>query len=431
MNLFGSENKKCVIFLLSLIGAILFHLQIECAEPIKPSEATKTIDGKTAGQLHQQGLGFFNKKQYEKAIQVWLKEFELDSKNANTANNLGIAYKEMKDYDAAIEYHKEALKLNPNFGHAYYSIGLVYIFKKYDEQAIESFHKAIEFKYKIALSYYNLGLVYRRVGDYEKAAEAYSGAIASGYDHNGECYYGLGLSYFMLGKFDKCMEAMNQAERVNPNIEGIHYFKGVCYKKKGFCLMALYEFAKARKYKDKYFEENTDFQARTMFSMPEKVGCRDIDLLVYFLTGLIPIGYLFFMRKRKSFLKVDGKKIVTFWIGMLFVPMPLFMVILVGVIPSIHVLGIGVDMSLKLVGYGKLIGFVVTLLHYFVSITLNYLIVCLLYYRFKGKKAFWIINAALLLIALFVPAQWIGDAGGGRHIGGSYFEYLKTLVIGK
>jgi tetratricopeptide (TPR) repeat protein len=139
MNLLGSKNKKYVSFLLCLIGATLFHLQIECAEPIKPSEAVKTIDGKTARQLYQEDLGFFSKKQYEKAIQVWLKEFELDSKNANTANNIDIAYKEMKDYDAAVEYHKEALRFNPHFGHAYYSIGLAYLFKKYDEEAIESF----------------------------------------------------------------------------------------------------------------------------------------------------------------------------------------------------------------------------------------------------------------------------------------------------
>ena len=100
---------------------------------------------------------------------------------------------------------------------------------------------------------------------------------------------------------------MNQAERVNPNIEGIHYFKGVCYKKKGSCIMALYEFGKARKYKDKYFEENTDFQARTMFSMPGEVGCRDIDVLVYFFTGLIPIGY-FSLCAKETFSLVGGRE---------------------------------------------------------------------------------------------------------------------------
>jgi tetratricopeptide (TPR) repeat protein len=431
MTLLSSRNKKYVIVLLCLIVAILFHLQINCAEPVKPSDSAKTINGKTEGQLHQEGLRFFNEKQYEKAIKVWLKEFELDSKNANTANNIGIAHKEMGDYDAAIEYHKKSLELNPNFGHTYYSIGLAYFFKRNDEQAIESFTKAIKLKYKIGLSYYNLGLVYRRLQNYENAVEAYSKAIANGYHHNGECFYELGLSYFMLGQFDQCMEAMNKAEKVNPNIEGIHYFKGVYYKKKGFCLIALYEFDKARKYKDRYFKENTDFEARTMFSIPEKAGCRDIDAMNYFFTGLIPIGYLFFMRKRNPFLKLDGKKAVTFGIIMLLVPMPLYMVVLMGTIPSIHVLSMGVDMSLRLEGYAKIIGFLVTLLHYVVSITLNYLIVCSLYHGIKGKKAFWVINGALLLIALFVPTQWLADVGGGRHIGGSYFEYLKRLIIGK
>jgi len=430
MTLLSSRNKKYGITFLCLIG-ILIHLQADCADRVDSSDVAKTINGKTAGQLHQEGLSFFNKREYDKAVQVWLREFELDSKNANTANNIGIAYKEMGDYDSAIKYHKKGLELNPNFAHAHYSIGLAYLFKRCDKQAIESFNKAIELKYKIAMSYYNLGLLYGRLGDDEKAAGAYSRAIASGYTHNGECYYGLGLSYFMLGKYDQCMEEMNRAERVNPQIEGIHFFKGVCYKKKGFCLMALYEFGKARKYKDEYFKVNTDFEVRTMFSMPREVGCKDVDALVYFFTGLIPIGYLFFMRKRKPFLKADGKKAVTFGIFMLFIPMPIYVVVLLGVIPSIHVLGIFVGMALRMEGYAKIIGFLVTLLHYLASITLNYIIVCSLYNRFKVKKAFWIINAALLLIALFVPTQWLADVGGGRHIGVSYFEYFRKLVMSK
>lgn len=429
MTLLSGRNRKYGITFLCLVSTIFFHLQADCAEPVSPSNVAKTINGKTTGQLHQEGLKFFNEKQYEKAIQVWLKEFELDSKNANTANNIGIAYKELKNYDAAIEYHKRALELNPNFGHAHYSIGLAYFFKRYNEQAIESFTKAIELKYKIAMSYYNLGLLYGRLGADEKAAGAYSQAIALGYTHNGECHYGLGLSYFMLGKYDRCMEEMNRAERVNPKIEGIHFFKGVCYKKKGFCLMALYELGKARKYKDEYFKENTDFEVRTMFSMPEEVGCKDIDALVYFFTGMIPIGYLFFMRKRKPFLKVEAKKAVTFGIFMLLIPMPIYIVVLLGVIPSIQVFGIVISMALRMEGYAKIVGFVITLLHYLASITLNYLIVCSLYDRFKWKKAFWMINAALLLIALFVPTYWLADAGGGRHIGGSYFKYLKRLVM--
>jgi len=407
---------------------MLFSVRIDSAEPVKSHDMAKTIGGKTAAQLHQEGLVFFQRKEYEKAMRVWLQEFELDPRNANTANNIGIAYKEMGNYDAAIEYHKKAIALSPDFGHAHYSIGLAYFFKGQDEKAIDSFQRAIGLKYRIGVSYYNLGLAYRRLGEYKQASMAFSKAITYGYDHQGGCYYELGLSYFMLDQFDKCMEAMNKAEQLNPMIEGIHYFKGVCYKKKGLCLRALYEFRKASQYKHRYFKENTDFQVRTMFDMPEKVGCRDIDAIIYFFTGLIPIGFLFLMRNRRPFLKLGWKKAITFGILMLLIPMPLYLVFLVGIIPSVYVLKIGINISLTLESV-RILGVLFTLLHYVLSITLNYLIVCALCNRFRQKNAFWIINSAFLLIGFLMPTYWLADAGGGRHVGRSYFEIVKGLLI--
>jgi len=117
---------------------MLFSVRIDSAEPVKSHDMAKTIGGKTAAQLHQEGLVFFQRKEYEKAMRVWLQEFELDPRNANTANNIGIAYKEMGNYDAAIEYHKKAIALSPDFGHAHYSIGLAYFLK--DKTKRQSIH---------------------------------------------------------------------------------------------------------------------------------------------------------------------------------------------------------------------------------------------------------------------------------------------------
>ncbi|MGB9715964.1 MAG: tetratricopeptide repeat protein [Thermodesulfovibrionales bacterium] len=177
----------------------------------------------------------YNQRKYKEAIEIWLKELKLDPSNANTMNNIGISYKDMGDYITAIKYHKKAIKLNPKFGHAYYSIGLAYMLNKNYKDAIDSFCKSIELNYRPGVSYYNLGLAYQNLYNFEKAALAFTKAIERGYFQNGECYFALGQSSFMLNKYDKCLEAMKKAENMNPNLEGVHYYKGLCYKNKGFC----------------------------------------------------------------------------------------------------------------------------------------------------------------------------------------------------
>lgn len=85
----------------------------------------------------------------------------------------GNFYFQRNEYDIAIEKYKQALKINPKDARANYNLGVAYYKKGADfyKDAILSYKKAIEIDPKMTDAYFNLGVVYFSLGDYVKAEE--------------------------------------------------------------------------------------------------------------------------------------------------------------------------------------------------------------------------------------------------------------------
>ena len=64
---------------------------------------------------------------------------ELDTKNPDIYNNIGVIYKELRQYDRAIEEFLRAIYLNPNYAKPYNNIGVVYYAKKDFPGAIRNY----------------------------------------------------------------------------------------------------------------------------------------------------------------------------------------------------------------------------------------------------------------------------------------------------
>ena len=58
------------------------------------------------------------------------KAAELDTKNPDIYNNIGVIYKESRQYDRAIEEFLRAIYLNPTYAKPYNNIDVVYYAKK-------------------------------------------------------------------------------------------------------------------------------------------------------------------------------------------------------------------------------------------------------------------------------------------------------------
>ncbi len=142
-------------------------------KPLTPEQE----DEIKAKKLHDEGLAFYKKGNFNEALDLWLREAELRPGNANTHNNIGLAYQELGDNDTALTYHMKAIDLSPRFGHAYYSLSQVYLdFKNYDE-AIYALKQAQKFNYRPADTYWRFGLAYEGLGNMEKSNEAFMKSV--------------------------------------------------------------------------------------------------------------------------------------------------------------------------------------------------------------------------------------------------------------
>jgi Tfp pilus assembly protein PilF len=92
-------------------------------------------------------------------------------------NNLGLAYYNKGEYQKAIDRYGHAIKLFSSYSRCYRNMGIAYeAFNKWD-LAIDAYEKAIFFTPEYAAAYLNLGTLYLKLNQNKKAAEALRQAI--------------------------------------------------------------------------------------------------------------------------------------------------------------------------------------------------------------------------------------------------------------
>ena len=95
-----------------------------------------------ASDAFQKGNNAFFTKNFNKAIEYYLKAIELRPNDAHAYNNLGNSYKEIKKYSKAINAFQNAIILKPDYASAHYNLGIVYQKNKNFEIALDSYRKA-------------------------------------------------------------------------------------------------------------------------------------------------------------------------------------------------------------------------------------------------------------------------------------------------
>ena len=85
----------------------------------------------------------------------------------------GIGYSDREDYDKAMESFLRAIEKDPGNARAYFALGGIYNFKKQHEKAVEAFKTAVNLDPAYYDAYYGLGYTYEILGKKEEAEEAY------------------------------------------------------------------------------------------------------------------------------------------------------------------------------------------------------------------------------------------------------------------
>jgi tetratricopeptide (TPR) repeat protein len=213
------------------------------------------------------GLGWsqYYKKQYEYAIEKFLKSFEHEDYKASSAKGLGLSLFATKNYQDAIPYLKAALMYDPEdkdlaykldwsilkgdsinsskshfenilkerplSASPYMALGWIHYNLRNPDLAVEYFLKAISLDPDFALTpefmqllkkerfgwqvYNSLGWTYYQKQMYDKALNMFNISVKI-QPNKSEARKGMGYVYFWLGKYDLAVTLLNQCLALNP-----------------------------------------------------------------------------------------------------------------------------------------------------------------------------------------------------------------------
>ena len=166
----GGMRHKAV---LALGCVLLAAVTAACSEDVNPTD---------------QGMAYFEQRDYKKAIEAFDEAIKLDPRDAVAYYNRGVAYNRIGQvdeggaarYQHAIQDFDEAIRLNPQ-ADAYFNRGVVYRNLGQFERAIEDFGEAIRLNPQQAEAYYTRGAVYGVIGKSIEAERDFARAKVLGY----------------------------------------------------------------------------------------------------------------------------------------------------------------------------------------------------------------------------------------------------------
>jgi tetratricopeptide (TPR) repeat protein len=111
-------------------------------------------------ELRKQAEAAYQKREVQKAINLYQEVIGLDGKNSNDYCSLANCFDDLGNTQQALENYAKSIELNPKSSEPYYHRGLLYRRTKKIDKAIEDFSKTIELDPQDYGAYYNRGMLY-------------------------------------------------------------------------------------------------------------------------------------------------------------------------------------------------------------------------------------------------------------------------------
>jgi tetratricopeptide (TPR) repeat protein len=148
------------------------------------------------------GLGnaFYNKKNYEDAINSYKKCIEVNGQYEHPYYGLGSIYNQLGDLDQSIIWYRRCIEISPNYDYPHYGLGIAYNNKNDMVNAIYYFKECIRINPTYDCPYYALGNIYRLAKDYPQAIHHYRQSL----QHkpiDPLCFVNLALTLINVGQY--------------------------------------------------------------------------------------------------------------------------------------------------------------------------------------------------------------------------------------
>ena len=205
----------------------------------------------TAVQLNAKGVEFYNKDEYDKAIDAFNQAIETDKNYAAPLNGLGWVYHSTKDYEKAAEFFNKALAIDSNFASALNGLAWIENYNRHFDKAIEYCEKALAIDENYSALWNNLGYAHDELGDFNKALECYEKALAID-KKDANTWNNIGSTYDELGNYDKAIEYCTKATEIAPKDANAWNNLGYAYSHKGDFDKAIECFNKAVQLNQKF-----------------------------------------------------------------------------------------------------------------------------------------------------------------------------------
>jgi tetratricopeptide (TPR) repeat protein len=180
------------------------------------------------------GLGdvyYYGTKEYQKAINAYLKGLQYDSDNYIAAYNIGWSYNELENYNEALTWLNKVISLKPAYAEAYREMGYANFKLKKDTPAIAAYQKALQLDPSLTSAQFGIADVYYEdLKNYQLAADNYKRGLARSPD-NALALYRLGFSYNDSGRFEEAIVPLARARQLKPEWAGVHLEIGYAFLK--------------------------------------------------------------------------------------------------------------------------------------------------------------------------------------------------------
>ena len=192
-----------------------------------------------------EGNKFFDKKDYQGAIEKYTESLKINPNRGATYYNRALCYDFLKNYSQAIKDYTEAITFNGSDLNAYYNRGVIYVNLKNFDAAIEDFNKIISLKSDYEKAYNGRGVVNFYLQNYSASVENFTKVIQLG-NNKPSAYGNRGIAYTKLKNYQKALEDLNKSVQCGTTDGEVYFCRGICNKELGNNLQAEKDFAKAR-----------------------------------------------------------------------------------------------------------------------------------------------------------------------------------------
>ena len=221
----------------------------KCATEVERNDLDLAIDHCTAaiqsGELSDQdlaivfnnrGLAYYNKKDYDHAIEDYGHAIRLSPNDSDSFYRRGLAYFEKNEYNRAIQDFDEALKLKPDSVAALQKRGLAYEAKRDYDQAIRDYDRAINLQPDYGAAFVRRANAHQEKRQYERALADYEAATQV--DPKLASERSKGFLLFYLGRMTQSAEMFEKHMKSDPDDAWVILFRYLVEAKIGNALAA-------------------------------------------------------------------------------------------------------------------------------------------------------------------------------------------------